>query len=428
LLSFHPGELRFNDHSPNIVITARSRESRLVTMGTGDPTPSIKLGYLDPFVAFEFVGLDFTSPDKDQHRYRLVGFDDAWIEADRYRRAIYTNLPAGRYSFQVEASNNDNVWNLRGTSVDLTVIPPPWFSWWAYVLYVALGVCAVLFYLRAQRRKLQFEADQRILLEEEVHVRTRELAERNDELTDANTKLAEASITDSLTGLRNRRYVDQFIAAEIALIERRMLEGGRLKDESDKRDSARMMFFMMIDLDGFKLINDNFGHHAGDLALVEVKDRLLSCCRQSDSVVRWGGDEFMIIGHATAFHGAKVLAERIREAIADKDYEVEPGRWGHLTASIGVTPYPFAPNRVNFVSWEQVAGVADQAAYIAKANGRDMWVSIAGTEDTAPEDFPTISSDMVMLLSEGKLLIDTSTDETLSLPGGVRSMPKPVRR
>lgn len=108
------------------------------------------------------------------------------------------------------------------------------------------------------------------------------------------------------------------------------MEGG-----SGKRDSSKLLFFMMIDLDGFKLVNDTHGHHAGDEVLLQVKDLLLDCCRTSDVVVRWGGDEFMIIGHASSFNGVKILAERIRESIADHAYRLENGATAEISASIG---------------------------------------------------------------------------------------------
>jgi diguanylate cyclase (GGDEF)-like protein len=265
---------------------------------------------------------------------------------------------------------------------------------------------------RSQRKKRIDEQHARDRLEREVAERTSELASRNADLQTLNDRLAEASVTDSLTGLRNRRYVDQFIETEIAMVERRLMEGG-----SGNRDSSKLLFFMMIDLDGFKLVNDSHGHHAGDEVLMKVKDLLLECCRTSDVVVRWGGDEFMIIGHSSSFNGVKILAERIRESIAEHNYRLSNGATAEISASIGVSPYPFSSRSSEGFNWEQVSAVADRAAYLAKENGRNAWVSLVGTDQLQPNDWVAASGDIAALIADNKFEIDTSIDTELVLDG-----------
>ncbi len=417
LVAFYPGELPVNQVEPGIVLSARSRENELVTTSSDEDANGVEISYIDKFIAFDFVGLDFMSPDKNQYRYILEGFDTDWVEVDEFRRAVYTNLPAGDYTFVVQAANNDGVWNERGASIDVRVIPAPWSTWWAYLAYCSGVIGAIGFYIRAQRRKLRMESHQRVKLEQEVSERTRELAQRNWELEKLNEKLAEASVTDSLTGLRNRRYVDQFINSEVSLFERSQVEGDGSSEGMGSRSSTRTMFFMMIDLDGFKLINDRFGHNAGDMALIQVKDILRDCTRSSDTLIRWGGDEFMVIGFSSGFSGVKVLAERIREAISAHRYDVGAGDHGRLSASIGIAPYPLIENRESFCGWELVAAIADQAAYIAKANGRDAWVSLCGSENLDTTMLERLKLELADFIDKGMITLDSSEQTELTLSG-----------
>ncbi len=217
-----------------------------------------------------------------------------------------------------------------------------------------------------------------------------------------------------MTGLHNRRFVDQFIESEIAAVKRRHVEAGDPMPDGSARDSSRLLFLLMIDLDGFKAINDTFGHHAGDEALREVRNRLIGGCRRSDVVVRWGGDEFLVVGHASSFDGVKALAEKIRLTVAEPAYEVGNGRTGQLSASIGIAAIPFVEARPDLGTWEQIVAVADHGAYLAKLNGRNAWVSIRGTDRTRHDDFVGMKENLSNLVHDGKLMIDSSTDEPIA--------------
>ncbi len=414
LVGFYPGELPANGHLPSIYLEAQSRTETIGRANSREAAAGVQLSYLDQFLAFDFVALDFMSPDKNQYRYQLEGFDADWVEADEFRRAVYTNLPAGEFVFRVQASNNDGLWNRQGASLPVTVVPAPWHTWWAYLGYACLISVAIFLLARRQQLKLRRESEQRLLLEEEVGIRTQELAARNAELEELNDRLAEASVTDSLTGLRNRRYVDQFINSEVSLFERNKKEDQ--PEDADASESTRTMFFMMIDLDGFKLINDQNGHNAGDAALIQVKDILESCSREADTLIRWGGDEFMVIGFSSGFFGVKILAERIREAIASHRYDLGNGQFGRLSASIGIAPYPLVEEREQFCGWETVVGVADQAAYIAKASGRNAWVSLSGTEHLDAQRLMQMCTDLAEFVERGVIQVDSSIETGLVLP------------
>ncbi len=124
--------------------------------------------------AFELAALHYGDPHRNRYAYRLEGFDQRWIETDaEHRIAQYTNLDAGNYTFRAKASNQHGIWNEDGLTVRLTVLPPPWKSWWAYTLY-GLALAAIVWgYLRAQRRELERE---RRAAEQERAVAERERA------------------------------------------------------------------------------------------------------------------------------------------------------------------------------------------------------------------------------------------------------------
>jgi signal transduction histidine kinase/ligand-binding sensor domain-containing protein/DNA-binding response OmpR family regulator len=148
---FRPEAIRNNPNVPEVVITGFRRGNRYETVrdsGTAlrttiSETDTLRLSYRDAVLTFEFAALEYSAPTKNRYAYRMVGFNDDWYESGSVRAATYTNLPAGHYSFQVRASNNDGVWNERGASLAIIILPPWWQTWWAYALYSVLGMAAL---------------------------------------------------------------------------------------------------------------------------------------------------------------------------------------------------------------------------------------------------------------------------------------------
>jgi ligand-binding sensor domain-containing protein/signal transduction histidine kinase len=105
---------------------------------------------------FQYAGLSFVAPQKVQYRYQLQGFDHGWIEAENRRAAFYTNLPPGRYRFEVMAANNDGVWSVTGASLALRLLPHFYQTWWFYSALALAGL--LLGYLAYRWRVLQVEA------------------------------------------------------------------------------------------------------------------------------------------------------------------------------------------------------------------------------------------------------------------------------
>lgn len=179
------------------------------------------------------------------------------------------------------------------------------------------------------------------------------VAERTSELTLANERLQEIANTDVLTGLPNRRYA------------MRCFSDAWHKSVCD----ATPISCMMLDADGFKQINDSYGHDAGDVVLRELSRQLVRSVRNDDIVCRLGGDEFLIICAGTGWQDAMKLAEKVRKGVSELRVPAGAGQWVG-SVSIGVaTRAPDMPGT------EELMKVADEGVYAAKRNGRNCVAS-----------------------------------------------------
>jgi diguanylate cyclase (GGDEF)-like protein len=161
---------------------------------------------------------------------------------------------------------------------------------------------------------------------------------------------------DSLTGLSNRRALEEILAAEISRAQR----------------FEHRLAVVLLDLDRFKEINDSFGHAAGDVMLRTVSRLLNSLARQGDTVARWGGEEFVAVLPETDLDGARRFAERLRRTI-----EANPVGDMRTSASCGVAT--MLPDD----SVEALLGAADQALYQAKSNGRNRTETVVRSSSHA---------------------------------------------
>ena len=143
--------------------------------------------------------MDYTAPHKNRFRYRLEGFDRDWTEAETHQ-VTYTNLDPGNYRFSVQGSNNDGVWNEVGTYVDIIVHPPIWATWWAYAIYLAVGLVVLRQLLEANQARLQREAEKRYSERLQLYIESLEEATDTVLIADSNKDLlfANQSIKDIL--------------------------------------------------------------------------------------------------------------------------------------------------------------------------------------------------------------------------------------
>lgn len=296
----------------------------------------------------EFSTLDYSAPERNRYAHRLQGFDADWVASDSTRRlASYTNLPPGEYTLQLRGSNRDGVWS-EPMSIPIRVLPAWYQTLWfrglagaAALLCIAGLVQARTVFLRRRQREL----------EGLVAARTAELERRSEELHESQRQLEKLAYADPLTGLPNRRLFSENLRHQVAQGQR---EGGSFA-------------LLLIDLDGFKRINDTLGHDAGDALLVVVAGRLSREMRGADRVARLGGDEFAVL--MTQPSDTPAIDSVCRRIIASLGEPVPfKGMTLRVGASIGVALRPDHGD-----SPDVLYKSADLALYAAKRGGRNTW-------------------------------------------------------
>lgn len=199
----------------------------------------------------------------------------------------------------------------------------------------------------------------------------------NRELQTTNTVLQEASLTDPLTGLRNRRFFSATIEADVVQ---------SLRSHADNHDPhTRDLVFYLIDADNFKDINDRYGHDVGDKVLIEMARRISSSIRHSDVLVRWGGEEFLIVSRYTDRKEAELLAQRVLSAVADVPFTLTSAEEKiHRTCSLGWAPFPWFAEDAAAVSYQEVLSLADRGLQQAKRSGKNRAVGILPAAGKTP--------------------------------------------
>jgi diguanylate cyclase (GGDEF)-like protein len=272
----------------------------------------------------QFTAPSFVAPEELRFRYRLEGFDQGWVDSGKGRVAFYTNVPPGRYTFRVQARNEDGVWSGATASVPLHLHAHFWQTRW----FLALAALAVAAGIVGVHR---------------LRLRAAESASREE-------VLREMSLRDELTGLYNRR-------ALFGLAEQRMQTAMR---------TGAGFHILFIDMDGLKAINDTLGHQQGDRALRDAAALLSSNFRRSDVVARLGGDEFavLLLGRTPR---DRVSGAGVDAAVARLHAELErqtatARRPYTLSLSVGASHFdPAAP-----ASLEELLHRADQKMYASK--------------------------------------------------------------
>jgi diguanylate cyclase (GGDEF)-like protein len=196
-------------------------------------------------------------------------------------------------------------------------------------------------------------------------------------LAAANVRIEQTSLTDELTQLRNRRFLEQALGSDLDLAARRHEDGRAGDGEAD-------LVFLLLDMDHFKSVNDSYGHAAGDAVLVQAATLLRSVFRASDHVVRWGGEEFLIVARFVDRGKGPELAEKVRAAVEAHDFRFDDGTLLKRTCSIGFAAYPFSTRRPRAYGWQEIVEIADLGLYAAKRNGRNGWVGMEAGDGEVP--------------------------------------------
>ena len=156
LTYFDPKLIQQNQYKPPLAFS-----KLLVNQKELQIRDDLRLKHNENLLEFEFVALNFQQPQKNQYRYRLTGVDRAWIESGTRNAVVYSHLSPGHYTFEVQGSNNDNIWNERSLRLPFRILPPWWLSWWAFVLYAILifGILYTYYRFQLNKKLAQSEAE-----------------------------------------------------------------------------------------------------------------------------------------------------------------------------------------------------------------------------------------------------------------------------
>jgi diguanylate cyclase (GGDEF)-like protein len=330
-------------YTPPLAVTdvrIGGKPTALGSLGHLGDAPTLTVPAHTQGFAIEFASLDFSAPRLNQYRYRLLGFESQWIDADAsHRIAAYTNIPPGNYALEVEGTNRNKSFSPQVTRIAVHVLPAwyqtLWFRCVEAVLALSVVACVV------QARTILLRARQREL--------ERQVAERTAALSASEQQLHQMAYFDALTALPNRRAFNK-----------------AFRDALEQQ--APVDFALaLVDLDGFKSVNDTLGHDAGDELLLFAAARLREAIREGDFVARLGGDEFAILlmGVSVASR-ATAICERVVTSMAQPMFlRVGEARIG---ASVGVALFPRHGR-----DGEELYRHADYALYEAKRTGRGKW-------------------------------------------------------
>ncbi len=316
-----------------------------------------KVPSADGSLTVQFAPMILGNPDRVACQYQLKGLEQQATETQQ-RELQYGSLAPGNYEFWVQCREPGMMMPSAPATFSFEVLPSFWQTWWARVsgIFLLLGCFWGYTTLRTRalnRRRLELE---------------RAVSERSVELLQKNKELEEISLTDPLTGARNRRYFYETISKDIAQAVRSHLKTSM---SSESNTPKQELIFLLVDIDRFKRVNDDLGHAAGDRLLKEVAKRIGSVMRGSDDLVRWGGEEFLLVCRTTDRDNASSLCNRVLEAIRDVPFDAGNGMQIHKTCSIGWAPFPWLKEDVGLLSIDNVIELADRALYLAKREGRN---------------------------------------------------------
>ncbi len=348
-----------------------------------------ELRYAQNELSFEFSSNSFAKPGTTRFQYKLQGFDTDWSALDPATLKEYTNLPEGQYQFKVRALN---VYGAQSeeASYEFRILAPWYRTWWAYLIWFGLAVvlfaAAIHLYTLRLRREKQH-------LEDLVAERTRQLKD--------------ASLTDPLTGLRNRRFISEVLHNDVSAFvgyKNYVISAEKAREGMTGKE---VFGLFLMDMDHFKHVNDTYGHDAGDHVLKQFAEILTQLVRKDDVVIRLGGEEFLVVLKKTKPDYVHVFAKKVLNAVASKEFDLGEGTLLHKTCSVGYTSFPAYQKHPDLLSFEQCMMISDMAMYHAKHEGRNRAVYLCEGERIPSDEHEMrkMTTSMEYAIREGFLKI-----------------------
>jgi diguanylate cyclase (GGDEF)-like protein len=326
-------------HLTNVETVSRNEQNGTTYQQRQRLDEVIELKDNDIALTIEFAATDYMNANELRYAYKLADFENSWRFTDyKTRTATYTNLDPGRYHFTVKAINQENEWSSNAAQLEIVVVPPWWDKpiWRVTITLLGMLLISSMVWLRIASLKKR-SAELALKVEE----KTRDLEAVVEKLTQLSTE-------DALTGLKNRRY---------------FIQRAKAAWQNYKRHNHTFSL-LIVDIDFFKRINDEYGHHVGDTVLVKIARILEDSLRESDVIARWGGEEFLILLPSLKVQEAFWVAEKLRKAVADYEIDAPP-------YSVSATITCGVADIRDYDSVEACIHAIDKKLYVGKESGRN---------------------------------------------------------
>ncbi len=321
----------------------------------------IEIPYGAKDITFNFDIIWFRNDYSTAIFYKLQGENEEWkrIENLKNTKVQFNLLSYGTYTLYLKITNlSGNNQSIVKKIITISVLKPWWARQWIILMIILLvligGGTLTLFFVYIRTQHLEQEKER---LDRLVEEKTVQLKKANELLKEKNKKLAELAERDFLTGLYNRRHAIKVL---------------KLYQKLADRDKNFKISFILIDIDFFKIINDTYGHDAGDFILKQLGILLRANTRKSDIIARWGGEEFLIILPKTNLEQAKTVAEKLRKTVEETEFKYN-GEKIKFTISAGVAALDLG-SAYSDKDIEKVLINVDKTRYEAKQKGRNLIV------------------------------------------------------
>ncbi|QGZ43042.1 diguanylate cyclase [Pseudoduganella flava] len=332
--------------------------------------PELQGVLLEYGTALERAG-DFAGAVNAYHRERRISNEMFAEQRQKAVLELQQKYDTEKKQRQIEALRQDN--RVKGAELDNRRLQQR--IWWLLAVVFALASAVVgLLYRKVRHAYAQLEVK--------------------------NLELKQQSALDPLTSLYNRRHFQEFMRGH-AQVERR---GGE--------DLVGALF--LLDVDHFKHINDTYGHAAGDAVLKMIAERLRIALRETDMIVRWGGEEFLAFLPSVSRGGLDDVARRILSSISAATVPYQ-GATLQVNVSVGFAPYPLAPGGMP-LSWERAVNLIDMALYLAKAHGRNRAYGVRGFANLGQTTLEAIEQDLESAWRKGFVDLTVVLGDTQETP------------
>ena len=338
----------------------KSFEAGLAVLEKTNSKPDLQLVLTEYGEALERAG-DMSAAVAAYHRERKLSNELFERQRQQAVLELQEKYEAEKKQRQIELLSREN--QVKGAEIDNRRLQQR--VWWLLALVFALASAVVgLLYRKVRHANAQLEVK--------------------------NLELKAQSALDPLTALYNRRHFQEFMRTHNHIDKR----------ENDKRHGDDMVgALFLLDVDHFKNVNDTYGHAAGDAVLKMIAETLRVALRETDMIVRWGGEEFLAFLPAIPRHGVDEVARRILTSIAAQRVHCQ-GQEIAVNVSVGFAPFPLIPQDTP-LPWERAVNLVDMALYLAKAHGRNRAYGVRGFGNFEKTSMEAIEQDLERAWRDG---------------------------